>query len=280
MNPYSRLSAAVLKQQPATAARVLENFSTETVVRFLSTTSEDTSAQIIALFTPGFAAGCLTLLEPSTAGRILDLLLPDYQIMLLRQLDHDDCAALLQQMQPDHADALRRLLPYPEGTAGAFMEAPLASVPEDLPVRHALRRIRRVRRGMKFYLYAIDARGRLTGVTSLHELLNAPPASTISDVMERRVARLAPDISMAAVLGSPYWKEYHALPVTDSNNILLGIIRQKSLYRLQEQAVHNGTISGGLETIITAGELFSVTAVQLLSALIDAGTTTAQRKSP
>ena len=183
-------------------------------------------------------------------------------------------------MQQEHADSMRRLLPYPEGTAGAFMEAPLASVPEDLKVQHALKRIRRIRRGMKFYLYAIDTKGRLTGVTSLPELLNASPSSTLRDVMQRQVARLAPDISMEAVLDSPYWKEYHALPVTDRNNILLGIIRQKSLYRLQEQTIQDGAVSGGLEILIAAGELFSVTTIQLLAALMDAGIPADQRESP
>lgn len=272
MNPYSRLSAAVLKNQPATAARVLENFPAETVARFLASTSDATSAQVLRHFTPGFAAGCLAALDPPPAGRILDLLTADHQIMLLRLLGPEQRDALLNTMQPDQAASIKRLLPYPDGTAGALMEAPLASVPEDLPVRHALRRIKRVRRGMKFYLYAIDATGRLTGVVSLHELLNALPTSTISEVMQRHVASLSPELSIDAVLDSPYWQDYHALPVTDEHNILLGVIRQKSLRRFQEQSVQTDAIGSSLGTAIAIGELFSVTAAQLLSELIAAGT--------
>ena len=277
MNPYSRLSAAILKNQPATAARVLENYSAETVARYLAAASSETASEVIGHFTPGYAASCLAALEPAMASRMLGGLLPDYQITLLRQLDRDKREPLLREMQPELAASIQRLLPYPDGTAGALMEAPLASVPEDLSVRHALKRIKRIRRGMKFYLYATNTMGRLTGVVTLHELLNSLPTSTVSQVMSRSVASLSPLLSIQAVLDSPYWQEYHALPVTDENHVLLGVIRQKSLRRLEEQLVQTDVISNGLGTVMVVGELFSVTAVQLLSVLISTGRSLAQR---
>ncbi|HUT41387.1 MAG TPA: CBS domain-containing protein [Gammaproteobacteria bacterium] len=277
MNPYSRLSSAILKSQPATAARVLENYPAETVARYLAAASLETAGLVVGHFTPGYAASCLAALEPAPAGRILGGLLPESQITLLRQLDHDKRESLLGEMQPDIAASIQRLLPWPDGTAGALMEAPLASVPEDLSVRHALKRIKRIRRGMKFYLYATNSRGQLAGVVTLHELLNSLPSSTIGQVMDRRVASLPPTLSIQAVLDSPYWQEYHAMPVTDGNNILLGVIRQKSLRRLEEQLRQTGAISSGLGTVMAVGELFSVTAVQLLSALISTGRSLAER---
>jgi magnesium transporter len=277
MNPYSRLSAAILKNQPLTAARVLENYPPETVARYLAAASVANAGQIITHFTPAYAASCLVALEPGPAARILDQLLPDSQVMLLRQLDRDARDPLLREMQPDIAASIRRLLPWPDGTAGALMEAPLASVPEDLTVRHALKRIKRIRRGMKFYLYATNAAGRLTGVVTLHELLKTLSSRTISQVMDRQVVSLSPLISIQAVLDSPYWKEYHALPVTDENKVLLGVIRQKSLRRLEDQLVQTDTLSNGLGTVMAVGELFSLTAIQLLSTLISTGRSLTQQ---
>ena len=280
MNPYSRLSAVVLKNQPATAARVLENFPPEDVARFLAAASPATAAGVVRHFTPGFAAACLVALQPATACRVLEPLPQDLQVMLLRQLGREEREPLLREMPADHAASLQRLLPYPDGTAGALMEAPLARVPEELPVRDALKRIKRNRRGMKFYLYATNAVGQLTGVLTLHELINAPPNGTISQVMHRHVVSLSPGVSIRAVLDSPYWQEYHALPVTDGDRVLLGVIRQKSLRRFEEQAVQTGVFSGGLGTVIAAGELFSGTALQLLSALIAAGTSLGRGERP
>lgn len=279
MNPYSRLSAAILKLQPATAARVLENFPAETVARFLGVGNASTTAPVIGHFTPAFAASCLAALEPQTAGRLLRQLAADFQITLLRQLEPEHRAALLGELQPERAASIQRLLPYPEGTAGAFMEAPQASVPEDLPVREALKRIKRIRRGMKFYLYATSTTGRLTGVLTLHELLNSLPTSRISEVMDRHVACLSPLLPIETVLDSPYWQEYHALPVTDDNQVLLGVIRQKNLRRYAEQALRRGTISAAIGTVISVGELFATTAIQLLGALVDLASPPGRSKS-
>ena len=70
MNPYTRLSAAAMKSQPAAAARVLEDYSADNVARFLAAASPATAGQVIDHFTPGFAAHCLAALEPVVAGRI------------------------------------------------------------------------------------------------------------------------------------------------------------------------------------------------------------------
>ncbi len=277
MNPHSRLGAAFLKDHPAAAAKVLEDFAPESVAKLLAAANPATAVQVMEHFTPGFAADCLDGLEPAAAGQLFARFLPDFQIMLLRQLERDKHESLLGALQPDLAASIRRLLPYPDGTAGALMEAPLASVPEELSVRNALKRIKRIRRGMKFYTYVIDAKGQLKGVLTLHELLNAPQSSSISQVMHRHVTSISITQSKRAVLNSPYWQEYHALPVTDENNVLLGVIRQKNLRRLQEQSIRVGAVSGSLGAFIAVGEVFATTATQLLSALISTGTVPPQR---
>jgi len=279
MNPYSRLGNAFLRDHPAAAARVLEDFPVERVAKFLTAASPLTAEHIIQNFTPTYAASCLLAIEPQTAGEIFTRLLPDLQIMLLRQLDRDKCETLLGTLQPDLAASLRRLLPYSEGTAGALMETPLASVPEELSVRDALKRVKRIQHGMKFYTYVINAKRQLTGVTSLHELITAPPATTIKDIMHRHVISLSPAQSIRSVMDSPYWKEYHALPVTDEDQVLLGVIRHKSLRRFQEQSVQLGAVSGGLGAFVAVGELFSISAGHLLAALISAGTAPDARNS-
>jgi magnesium transporter len=277
MKANSRLAAAFLKAHPAAAAEVLEDFPPDSVARLLAAINPVSAGNIIEHFTPGFAASCLVDFQPDTAGQLFARFLPDFQIMLLRQLERDKRELLLKALQPDLAVSIRRLLPYPEGTAGALMEAPLASVPEELSVRNALKRIKRIRRGMKFYTYVINARGQLTGVLTLHELLNAPQSSSVSQVMHRHVSSIPSTQSQRSVINSPYWQEFHALPVTDENNILLGVIRQKNLRRFQEQSLQAGAVSGGLGAFMAVGETFSITAVRLLDALIASGTSLTQR---
>lgn len=277
MNAHARLGAAFLRDHPAAAARVLEDFPSESVALLLADANPVTAEHIIKHFTPGFAASCLVDLDTAAAGKLFARFLPDFQIMLLRQLERDKRESLLNTLQPDLAASIRRLLPYPDGTAGALMEAPLSSVPEELSVRNALKRIKRIRNGMKFYTYVINAKGQLTGVLTLHELINAPQSSSVSQVMHHHVTSLSSTQSMRTVFNSPYWQEFHALPVTDENNVLLGVIRQKSVRRFQEQSLQGGAVSGGLGTFMAVSEIFSITAAQLLGALIATGTSLTRR---
>lgn len=279
MNPLTRLGAAFIKDHPEAAAGVLEDFPPENVARQLAATSPASAEQVIRYFTPAFAANCLLAGEPAVTGHIFARLPPDFQITILRQLERARRESLLDTMPPDLADALRRLLPYPDGTAGAFMEAALASVPEDLTVRHAVKRIKRLRRGMKSYVYATNPQGQLTGVLTLHELINAPPASRVAQVMVGGpVIRLSSMEPLASVINSPYWQAFHALPVTDDNDVLLGVIRQKTVRRFQEQYVQHGAVSDGLGALLAVSELFCVAAAQLVSALIATGTTPRERR--
>jgi magnesium transporter len=279
MNPHSRLGATFLKNHPAAAARVLEDFPPESAAQYLAVANPLTSRYVIEHLSPGFAAYCLSAMEPLVAGQIFSQLLPDLQIRLLRQLDRGVRESLLNILRPDLAASIRQQLPYSEGTAGALMETPLASVPEELSVREALRRIKRIRHGMKFYIYAANAAGQLAGVMTLHELINVPSATKIREVMHKHIITLSPTQSLLTVFNSPYWQEYHALPVTDENNMLLGVIRQKSMRRFQETSMHAGAVSNGVETFIAAGELFALTAGQLLATLLATGTSLVHRDS-
>lgn len=275
MNPLSRLGAAFLRDHPEAAAHVLEDFPADSVARFLPAGNTATAQQVVPHFTPGFAAGYLLASEPGSAGTLFGQLLPDFQITVLRQLERSRRDALLNTLPMEQAQALRRLLPYPAGTAGALMEATMASVPDELTVRQAIKRIKRMRRGMKFYIYAINAQGQLSGVMTLHELINALPSSAVSQVAHRRVFSLQAGEPLKSVVNNPYWQDFHALPVTDENHVLLGAIRQKRIRRLQEQAQNADAVSGSLNALVSVGELFSLSACHLLGALI---TTTSPRR--
>jgi Mg/Co/Ni transporter MgtE len=214
--------------------------------------------------------------HPEAAAGVLEDFPPEN--VARQQLERARRESLLDTVPSDLADTLRRLLPYPDGTAGAFMEAALASVPEGLTVRHAVKRIKRLRRGMKFYVYATNPQGQLTGVLTLHELINAPAASSVAQVMGGPVIRLSPMEPLASAVNSPYWQEFHALPVTDADDVLLGVIRQKTLRRFQEQSVQHGVVSDGLGALLAVSELFCLTAGQLVSTLIATGTRPHERR--
>jgi len=270
MSLHSRLGVAFADAHPAEAAGVLQRLPVEKAAPLLLSLQPRAMERLLEQLPADFAAECLLALERSAACRLLVSLDLELQMRVLRRLDARQRDDLLRDVKPELAATLRRILRYPNDTAGALMEAPLASVPHDISVREALKRVRRVRRGLKFYVYVVNGQQQLTGVLTLHELLNAPAARPVSDIMTRKVISLAAGETMAVVAESPYWHKYNALPVTDQDGVLVGVIRQRNLRRfLDSRQMLNGPGSA-VGVILSVGELFSVTAGQLLSTLMSA----------
>ena len=270
MNLHTRLGVAFADAHPAEAAGVLEKLPAEKAAPLLLSLQPEAMERLLEQLPADFAAECLLTLERPAACRLLVSLDLELQMRVLRRLDARQRDDLLRDFRPELAATLRRMLRYPDDTAGALMEAPLASVPDDISVREALKRVRRVRRGLKFYVYVVNGQEQLTGVVTLHELLNATGARRVSDIMVRKVVSLPAGETMPVVAESPYWRKYNALPVTDQDGVLVGVIRQRNLRRfLDSRQILTGPGSG-VGVILSVGELFSVTAGQLLSTLVSA----------
>jgi len=268
MNLHTRLGLEFADAHPAEAAAVLEKLPVEKVAPLLLSLKAGALERLLEQLPADFAAECLLALDPPAAARLLLALDLELQVRVLRRLDGPQRDGLLRDLQPELAATLRRILRYPDDTAGALMEAPLASVPDHVSVREALKRVRRVRRGLKFYVYIVNGKQQLVGVVTLHELLNASPSLGIGEVMHHNVVSLSAGEAMLAVAENPFWRRYSALPVTDQDSVLVGVVRQRSVRRfLDSRQVLNGPGSG-VGVILTVGELFSVTAGQLLATLV------------
>jgi len=129
-------------------------------------------------------------------------------------------------MEQDDADDVRKLLAYPEESAGGIMTTEYASIPPNLTAAEAIQ----VLRGMAdevetmFYVYVVDKEQHLIGTFSLNNLIFAPPGQMVSDFMTDRIisVNLTDDQETVAQVVSKY--DLLAIPVVDEQNHLHGIV--------------------------------------------------------
>ncbi|AXR79473.1 magnesium transporter [Natrarchaeobaculum sulfurireducens] len=86
-----------------------------------------------------------------------------------------------------------------------------------------------------YYLYVTDNAGRLVGVMSLRELLNAPE----DDVVE---AHMATDVVTINADADPEWaadeiaeRDFPAMPVVDDDGVLVGVLRTDNMIEVVEE---------------------------------------------
>jgi len=115
---------------------------------------------------------------------------------LLHELPSDDAAALIdylpEELSREVLELMRRkesgqvesLLEYGEQTAGRIMNPAVFALNEDLTVGEAITALQGSRDvEMVFYLYVVDVRRHLVGVTSLRRLLLVSPETPLKRIM-------------------------------------------------------------------------------------------------
>ena len=157
---------------------------------------------------------------------VLEEMEPDEAADLLGDLPKERKEDLLALMEKDDADDVRKLLAYPEESAGGIMTTEYASIPPNLTAAEAIQ----VLRGMAdevetmFYVYVVDKEEHLIGAFSLNNLIFAPPDQKVSDFMTNRIitVNLTDDQETVAQIVSKY--DLLAIPVVDDQNHLHGIV--------------------------------------------------------
>jgi magnesium transporter len=156
---------------------------------------------------------------------------------LVQEIASDDAAALVdhlpEELSSEVLELMRRresgqvesLLDYAERTAGRIMNPNVFALSEDLTVAEAVAALQSaINVEMVFYLYVVDARRHLVGVTSLRRLLLVSPETPLKRIMTPDVfsVRVDTDQEEAARLVASY--NLLAIPVVDEENKLAGVV--------------------------------------------------------
>src|SRR6185369_641097 len=108
---------------------------------------------------------------------LLEVMAADDRVDLLKTMAQDQVEQVLPLIAQAERSDIRRLLSYPEHSAGSIMTTEYASLVEGLTVREALDHLRTQapNRETIYYLYILDDSRRLRGFVSLRKLILARP---------------------------------------------------------------------------------------------------------
>jgi magnesium transporter len=175
---------------------------------------------------PEFQAELVEHMSDEKVADVLGEMEPDEAADLLGDLPKERKEDLLALMEKDDADDVRKLLAYPEESAGGIMTTEYASIHPNLTATEAIQ----VLRGMAdevetmFYVYVVDEEEHLIGAFSLNNLIFAPPGQMVLDFMTKRIitVNLTDDQETVAQTVAKY--DLIAIPVVDDQNRLHGIV--------------------------------------------------------
>lgn len=173
-----------------------------------------------------FQASLIENIPDERVADVLEEMSPDEAADLLAELPKRRSKDLLEMMEDDDAEDVRKLLAYPEDTAGGIMTTEYVAIPPNVSAEEAISILREESSEAEtiFYVYVTDNEDCLLGVFSLSDLVLAQPNTMITNFMHTKVVKvnLIDSQEKVAQLIAKY--DLLAIPVVDNDNKLHGIV--------------------------------------------------------
>jgi CBS domain-containing protein len=228
-DPFMRLRVPVEKiseLHPADVAEIISDLNKLESGELLEALDMEHLADTLEEVETEFQANLVQNMSDEKVADLLEEMEPDEAADLLAELPEGRSRELLALMNKEDSDDVRKLLSYPEDSAGGIMTTEYACVPPNVTAEAAIMWLRENSSDAEtlFYVYVTDEQDRLMGVFSLKELIFAEPTAHVEAFMESHVksVNLTDDQEQVAQVITKY--NLLAIPVVDDQDVMHGIV--------------------------------------------------------
>src|SRR5207237_2361909 len=249
---WDALRDALSHFDPSDIAEILIEAPDEDDVAIFRLLPRDLAGRVFAYLPLDHQENLIRSLSNDQMRQVLDGMSPDDRVRLLEELPAAVTRRLLETLSPEQLRAARDLLGYPPETAGHYMTPQYVALRQDMTVREAFDHVRRIGRGQETLsiLYVVDANGKLLKELRLGSLVLADPDTKVADIEDRPLVAILATTDREEV--TRIFKKYDrvALPVTDKDGNMLGIITADDVLDVADQeATEDIQKIGGMEAL-------------------------------
>jgi magnesium transporter len=225
---------------------------------------EDEQVIIFRVLPAALAADVFEYIGIEEQQKLLRAMAHEQVVGILNEMSPDDRTALLEEMPsaaarqvirlltPEERRVAQALLGYPEGTVGRLMTPDFIAVHEDWTVQHVLDYVREYGRDSETlnFVYVLDDRGKLIDDVRMREFLLRPLTAKVSDIRDQTFVALKVNDTQEEALNVFRKYDRAALPVVDSNQVLVGIVTSDDMLDVaEEEATEDIQKFGGMEAL-------------------------------
>jgi magnesium transporter len=232
------------------ATLIYDNEEKETEI--ISYLSIHRAASVFKILDSGEQKRIIKNLHPYKSAELLNELPPDDRVDFFEELPTNTVRELIKTLEPAERKITLELLGYPENSVGRLMTPDYVYIYEYNTVQEALDTIRRWGSNSETIdvLYVIDGRGELIDDIRIRDFIIALPDTKVSELMDNRFISLKVEDDQEIASDVFKMNNRVALPVTDANNILLGIVTiDDILWVAQEEYSEDIQKIGGTEAL-------------------------------
>ncbi len=211
---------------PEEITGLLERFSPAEQVLIFRCLGRDQAADTFSLLDEEHQEQLLAALTDQEMRDILAHMSPDDRTFLLEEMPAKVTQKLLNFLDPEDRKESLELLGYPEGSVGRLMSPDFATVTRDMSIAQAMASIKTQAADSETLnmVYVTDTDGKLLDAIRLRRFIAADDHATVASLMDGRYTALSAFDPQASAVKAMKQTGYFALPVTDSQGVLLGVV--------------------------------------------------------
>ena len=222
---------------PQDAADILEELNREERISVFNALNLEAAAHALEATEPRVQREIIADTDVTRLGQIFAHLSPVEIADIISILPEEDATDLLGMLKGEVATKVRSLVGEHDVPALTLAVRGVLEFPEYLSVEEAFTRFRTEapKCAVTMYIYVVDRDYRLQGVVDINELLQAGPRQRLGEIMTRSLIVVSPRTVRSRVL--ELFRKYHfrAIPVVDDSRKILGVIREKDAFVLENE---------------------------------------------
>ena len=183
---------------------------------------------------------------------LLNDLDPDDRTAFFEELPGSVSQRLMQMLSTEEREIATRLLGYPKDTIGRLMTPEYVAVKPYFTVKQALEHIRKFGQNSETLnvIYIVDNKWKLIDDIRIREIILASPEQTIAEISDNRFVALNAYDDREVAIEVFQDNDRVALPVTDTDGTLLGIVTVDDVMDvIEEEATEDFQKFGGTEEL-------------------------------
>jgi magnesium transporter len=226
--------------------------SSEDRTKVFLTLPADMAADVFEFLPLSYQKELINQLPSDRAAVLLNAIDPDDRVAFFEELPSPVVNGFIKLLSPKERAHTLKLLGYPEGSVGRVMTPDYIAIGIDWTVSQVLDYVRQhvYQSEIVEVVYVVDNKGKLLDDIKLIEFVLAPLDKKVSDLADKKyVVLLATDPAEQAVATFRKYGRF-ALPVTDAEGALLGIVTMDDILEIsEEETTEDIQKYGGMEAL-------------------------------
>lgn len=223
---FSTIRDMLETMNPSDIAGIFQDFSDEKLPVMFRLLPKELAAEVFVEMDSDQQELLIRSFSDTELKEVVDELYVDDAADIVEEMPANVVKRILRQADPEMRKMINEVLNYPEDSAGSIMTTEYVSLRPKMTVQEAFKRIKRtgIDKETVYTCYVISDDRMLLGYVSLRSLLLADEDEKIEEIMDPNVISVCTTDDQEEVARAMSKYNFMALPVTDKEGRLVGIV--------------------------------------------------------